>query len=252
LPILSQNRQNGKQQQKLHTQSSNNMVSMTTSYYPRLLFLFLSCFLNSVLANGRQECKACVSTDGCTYCRGDKFFEDPSVCVCNDLGSGFFGGCSDYSFGSKPLDSKLDCAFNTQLSWLVVIAILVGAGIFFGSIYCCYIKSGKRTSSSSGGRIPEPTTTSNNNTTTTATNTTTFQNHYPTATAFATTYHPEPGASATPFAVAVPCTNETNPSAYNPSYACAEPDINVGGGGGGGTKTSVVDSMMSDLNSSYP
>jgi hypothetical protein len=147
------------------------MVSMTASYYPRLLFLSLSCFLNSVLANERQKCKACVSMmmDGCIYCRANKFEYDPSVCVCDDMNNELYGDCEDYSSGSKPLDSKLDCAFNTHLSWLVVIGIFLVAGFFFGSIYCCCfcIKI--------GGRIPEPTTTSNNNTTTTATNATTFQ-----------------------------------------------------------------------------
>jgi hypothetical protein len=198
------------------------------TYPARLLFLFLSCFLNSVLANEKQECKACVAMDGCTYCRSDNFFEDPSVCAC-DLDSGFYGSCNDYSFGSKPLDSNLDCAFNTHLSWLVLIAILIGASIFLCSIYCCCIRSGTCKSSSPiiGVRIPEPTTSSN---TTTAINTTPFQNHY--ATAITTTHQSEPpgtctSASAVPFATAVPCgpsTNDTKtaPPAYNPSYASAE------------------------------
>jgi hypothetical protein len=207
---------------------------------PRLLFLFLSCFLHSVLANQKQECKACVA-DGCTYCRRDKFFKNPSVCAC-DLDSGFFGSCHDYSFGAKPLDSNLDCAFNTHLSWLVVIAILLGVGIFFCVIYCFCIRN---RSSSSGGGIPEPTT---SNTTTAAANTTSFhQNHFATATATATIYQPGPGTSSVPFATAVPYADETAPPAYNPSYgAPVELDINVGG------KTSVVDAMMSDLNSSHP
>jgi hypothetical protein len=197
--------------------------------YHGLFFLFLSYFFNSVLANEKQECKACVTEGGCTYCRSDNFFENPSVCAC-DLGRGFFGSCDDYSFGSKPLDSKLDCAFNTPLSWLVLIAIIVGAGIFFCSIYCCCIKSGRRRSSNGAG-IPEPII---SNATATATNTTPFQNRY----ASAITYQPEPGTSdVVPFATAVPYTTAKVPPAYNPSYAAAELDSNVEEG---------------DLNSSYP
>ena len=161
------------------------MVCMT---YPRLVFLFLSCFIKYVMANEKQECKACVA-DGCTYCRSDKFFENPSVCAC-DLDSGFFESCDDYSFGSKPLDSNLDCTFNTHLSWLVLIAILGGAGgTLFCCIFCCCCIRSLKKSSSSGRGIPGLTI---SNTATAA------NNHYAPATATSTYHEPEPGTSAAP------------------------------------------------------
>lgn len=36
---------------------------------------------------------------GCSWCEGDSFFENGSVCMCSG-DEGFFGGCDDVSFGS--------------------------------------------------------------------------------------------------------------------------------------------------------
>ena len=58
---------------------------------------------------------------GCTninrrrsYCQGNKFFQKPSECVCEDLDSACFGGYDDFSFGSAPYDNNLDCSFDNQ------------------------------------------------------------------------------------------------------------------------------------------
>ena len=77
-----------------------------------------------------KECNACV-LKGCTYCQNARSF-NPSVCVCSGLTAGFFGGCDDFSFGSVPLNSTLDCNLNSNHSSLFV---------FFGAamlLSCCY------------------------------------------------------------------------------------------------------------------
>jgi len=84
----------------------------------------------------KDECLACVEqvqSDGesrCTYCKGSEFFDNPTVCVCNDITAGFFGTCSDHTFGGDELTSKWDCQFGTSNgSTLIVVIPSVVAGV---------------------------------------------------------------------------------------------------------------------------
>ena len=101
------------------------------------LLLFILFWTRGFVAlASKDECKSCVES-GCTYCKGDSFFDESSACVCESLNDGFFGGCDDFSFGSTPLNSKLDCTFNTHLSGLIVALIAVVSAICLCG--CCFM-----------------------------------------------------------------------------------------------------------------
>merc|ERR1719162_2223465 len=82
-----------------------------------------------------DTCVSCVEKSGCTWCEGDSFFGNPSVCMCS--GGGFFGGCSDVSFGASPRESKLDCMFNTSRGGGVLAGIIIGCVIFMCCVAFC-------------------------------------------------------------------------------------------------------------------
>ena len=71
----------------------------------------------------RRRCMSCVGSGG-TFCRGSSFFDNDSTCVHSGLTDGFFGGCSDHSFGSTKLNSRLDCLFKTNLSPLILLVLI--------------------------------------------------------------------------------------------------------------------------------
>jgi hypothetical protein len=78
-----------------------------------------------------DECTSCVER-GCTFCKGNEFFGNPSQCVCGGF-DGFFGSCSDHTFGGAPFNSKLDCSFNSQNGTAILCVLIIGVL----SICCC-------------------------------------------------------------------------------------------------------------------
>ena len=96
-----------------------------------------------------DTCDSCVDR-GCTWCKADSFFNGgtgSSACACGFNG-GFFGGCSDVSFGSSPLESGLDCTFGTEFGELVLAAIIIGVVLILCCVGCCVYS--KYRSSTSG------------------------------------------------------------------------------------------------------
>jgi len=81
-----------------------------------------------------ESCERCTDA-GCTWCQASEIFDDyPSVCVCDGLEEGYFGGCSDFSFGSDP---KTRCRVAHRIRnvpvfvWpvLVIVALFMFCGI---------------------------------------------------------------------------------------------------------------------------
>ena len=75
------------------------------------------------------SCADCTA-QGCTYCKGEDFFNNPNLCICGDLSGGFFQGCSDFTFGADELTSKLDCTFGRE-DGEAMLAIVVIIPSFF-------------------------------------------------------------------------------------------------------------------------
>ena len=89
----------------------------------------------------KEECLSCYANgESCTYCRGNDFFDNPSVCVCGDLTDGFFGDCSDHTFGGE----EWNCSERSAVSTPILVAA-VAVSIFF--LICCM----KRVSKNGGG-----------------------------------------------------------------------------------------------------
>lgn len=121
-----------------------------------LLILVAMVFGRHVAA--AESCGDCVGS-GCVYCKGNDFFDNQSVCVCSDYQSGFFGGCSDHSFGSKPLKNSVDCGFgNAQGELILTVILLVLACCCCGGI--SYTLTMRRQSSPTSA-VAAPTNTEN-------------------------------------------------------------------------------------------
>ena len=87
-----------------------------------------------------ESCVSCVG-QGCVFCKGDDFFDNPSVCVCEEM-NGFFGSCSDYSFGAKAIKSNFGCQGTGAL-----IGVIIGVAVAFLLIVGCTFKFCNRNSS---------------------------------------------------------------------------------------------------------
>jgi len=93
------------------------------------------------------------------YCKGSGFFEGSNVCVPeSDFGKGFFKGCDDFSFGSKKLGNKVDCAFNARageviLAFIIIVALCCCAG---GSWFFCVRNKNGNNNNNGGNRQPAP------------------------------------------------------------------------------------------------
>jgi len=121
-----------------------NSVTVSSSYY----------------SFSKQECEACVS-ESCTYCKGEKFFDNPSICVCDDVNAGFFGSCSDFSFGADPFETTKDCQFNSKNGDIMFLAIIIVPTILaFCLLAICFFRlrnHSKGAGTSSGpGSNPAP------------------------------------------------------------------------------------------------
>jgi hypothetical protein len=88
-------------------------------------YYFILLFSTTVVATvfDKDECMVCVKQD-CTYCRGSDFFDNPSVCHCEEF-DGTFGSCDDYSFGSDPYTKKSECTSDGRRVSMTLIIILV-------------------------------------------------------------------------------------------------------------------------------
>ena len=115
--------------------SSLNSTYVTT-WYTFILVLLLLLPLETFAEFNKGECMTCVEQE-CTYCKGEEFFDNPSVCVCEEF-TGFFGSCSDHTFGGHPLTSKLDCTFNStqgEVILAVIIVISIAVVLIFGFFF---------------------------------------------------------------------------------------------------------------------
>ena len=73
---------------------------------------------------GLAACMACVSNSS-TWCKRNDFFKKTvSQCVDN-VKAGFFGDCSDNVFGGAPLESELDCTFNSASGEIILAVIII-------------------------------------------------------------------------------------------------------------------------------
>lgn len=104
------------------------------------LLSLLSVVRSSAL--DKSGCESCVSS-GCIYCRGEDFFDNPSACVCEGF-DGFFGSCSDVTFGGSPYDDKWDCRFDNQGGKGILIAIVVVVCVVSIAAIsaCCFCRRG--------------------------------------------------------------------------------------------------------------
>jgi hypothetical protein len=96
--------------------------------------LHVVLFLLPLFVLATKECKDCVNS-GCTFCKNEDLFEESNgFCVCDASRQNFdfFGTLGECS-SVKPLNSNLDCAFNTHLSPLIVTAMVV---VFLALCYC--------------------------------------------------------------------------------------------------------------------
>ncbi|GFH44404.1 predicted protein [Chaetoceros tenuissimus] len=110
-----------------------------------LILLLLLLPLATFADFSKGDCMTCVK-QGCTYCKGEEFFENPSICVCEEF-TGFFGSCSDHTFGGHHLTSKLDCTFNSTqgekiLAVIVTVSILVVLCLGCCCFFCNPFKEG--------------------------------------------------------------------------------------------------------------
>ena len=67
----------------------------------------------------------------CTYCRGSDFFDNPSNCACEEF-TGFFGDCSDYSFGLTPYETKRQCEYDSEYAntyFILLVTLLPVLGL---------------------------------------------------------------------------------------------------------------------------
>jgi len=92
-----------------------------------------------------SSCSACVS-DGCVFCKGSDFSGNADVCVCEGLNDGFFGGCSDFSFGADELSSKVDCTFERENGEVILGVVVVFASLFFFCVAACLYRRNSWTS----------------------------------------------------------------------------------------------------------
>jgi len=177
------------------------------------IFLLVNASFSS--ATNRTECKACISLE-CTYCKGNTFFDNPSVCVCEGLNDGFFESCSDHSFGSDPLDTKWDCQFNSPWGNRILIVIIVasivgGSCLLAGCLRLLFSKSStgdstppKQNQNQSSYNQTQPTPNTNIFSNVFAN---TMQQQYAHQTAVVFPPSTAPHATSIPIAVAAPLTN---------------------------------------------
>jgi hypothetical protein len=184
-----------------------------------------------------QSCEDCVA-QGCTYCLGEEFFDNDSVCVCEDF-NGFFGGCDDFSFGATPLTSKWDCQFSSSngeliLGVAIAVPILICCCCSFVA-YCVYKSRQQRPPSQPMNATPAyPSNTGYYSTGGTSPATT-----MPTAV-------PNTPAASVPYAYAQTTTTNAPPPATNPAYTAGaipatNPDYDIT------VEPSIADQMMADL-----
>jgi hypothetical protein len=50
---------------------------------------------------------------------------------------GFFGDCSDVSFGATNLNSQLDCAFNNEEGEACLAAVILACIAILSCVFCC-------------------------------------------------------------------------------------------------------------------
>jgi hypothetical protein len=172
-------------------------------------YLLLALLFQPLFVHATQECKDCVNS-GCIYCKLGGFFdgeESYGECKCDTDTDDLFAHLQVCS-SVKPLNSNLDCAFNTHLAPLIVTVMVV---VFLALCYCCW----KRRSGSGFNpftiRINESGTTTTPASTVGGTTTTTT---------FATAIPATP-----PMAYATPVSNESNPPSYNATYNEGRTDI---------------------------
>jgi len=96
-----------------------------------------------------DSCNRCVD-EGCTWCETDDFFDNgPSLCVCEGLTDGFFGGCSDFRFGSDP---KTSCRNNPFKNVPVFVWPMVAFALIVTCTCCCMVlAAAKKNRSGKGG-----------------------------------------------------------------------------------------------------
>jgi len=89
------------------------------------------------------DCDRCV-TSGDTYCKGNSFFENPSVCVpAEKIKTGFFKDCDDYSFGADQIDSSMSCSL-AKVNSAQVFTFLGPILFFVFTLLFCGIRRQRR------------------------------------------------------------------------------------------------------------
>ena len=93
-----------------------------------------------------ESCNICVNK-GCTFCDASSHFaRGPSVCVCEGLNDGNYGGCADFSWNSSP---TTECEHHVGdrirkvplVIWpLIGLASMLILGLFWNS--CCRAHAG--------------------------------------------------------------------------------------------------------------
>ena len=125
--------------------SPSSLCTGTITKILTILAIQLASLASASKFFDRDKCLACVEhahTDGesnCAYCKGNKYFGNPGICTCTDISAGFYGDCSDHTFGADELMSKWDCRFGkSNGSVLIVVLPVAAVGVLLFGIYVCY------------------------------------------------------------------------------------------------------------------
>ena len=97
--------------------------------------------LTNTMSDG-WTCEKCVGKKN-VWCEADPFFGGKSSCVSTiDSSNGFYGDCSDITFGADNLESSLDCTFKSSNGELF-LALIIGSVVLVVFLGACRMVRGQ-------------------------------------------------------------------------------------------------------------
>ena len=98
--------------------------------------------LTNTMSDG-WTCEKCVGKKYRVWCEADPFFGGKSSCVSTiDSSNGFYGDCSDITFGADNLESSLDCTFKSSNGELF-LALIIGSIVLVVFLGTCRMVRGQ-------------------------------------------------------------------------------------------------------------